>query len=156
MESVDIDNVDKVTDYGHQSMETRDQRDKGLVEASLELMQSDVHGYVQQELALLRECAPASMDQKKFFSKNVGAYYRAMNETVHTEQKIKTGGFGNNTSKNLTVNITNLGLVDRQKLLEEEFAKLQAMGDKLGYTTEEIREAQVVPEVTGKNRVVEK
>ena len=113
----------------------------------------DIHSYVEKSLKTLDQASPDLEDQKAYFKKNVGAYYRAKNETVTVGQKIKKDGEGNNAARNLTINITNLGIMDRKKVIEKEMLKLNEMGAKMGYTTEEIREAQVIPEVVGKNRV---
>jgi hypothetical protein len=108
--------------------------EKGYMKDELmELVESNMHGYVQRELAELKLCAPDVDARKKYFNKNVGAYYRAMNETVTTEQKIKVGGYGNATTKNLTINMSGLGLVDKQRLLAEMTDELKVIGEKLGY-----------------------
>ena len=113
----------------------------------------DIHSYVERSLVTLEAAAPALEDQQAYFKKNVGAYYRAKNETVTVGQKIKKDGEGNNAARSLTINIANLGIMDRKKVIEAGMLRLNEMGAKMGYDTEEIREAQVIPEVVGKNRM---
>ena len=113
----------------------------------------DVHIYIEKSMIRLDRVEPDEDVQKEYFKKNVGAYYRERNRTIEVGQKIKRDGEGNADIRSLTININNLGLVDRQKILLEEAEKLAKVGAKMGYTTEEIREAKVIPEVTGKNRM---
>ncbi len=118
----------------------------------LELVEDNMHGYVQQELAGLKECAPDIEARKEYFAKHPAAYYRAMNDTVATEQKIKAGGYGNNASKSLTINLNGMGLMDKQKLLKEMTGKLDEMGKKMGYG----RKAEVIEvkaKIVGENRM---
>lgn len=125
----------------------------------LELVQSDIHGVVQNELAELRECVPTKDERKKYFKKNVRAYYTALNETVGTEQKIKAGGYGNPTTKNLTINLNGLGMSDKQKLLAQMAKEMQEIGAKMGYAPKEEVvdiDAEVVPGNIGHNRLEDK
>lgn len=103
----------------------------------LELVESNIHGYIQSELAELKESAPELEDKKKYFKKNVGAYYKAVNETVNTEQRIKAGGYGNSTVNNLTINLSGLGLNDKKKLLAQMLSEINELGKKLGYDKKE-------------------
>jgi hypothetical protein len=118
----------------------------------LELVESDIHGVVQAELAELKACVPDIEERQKYFKKNPGVYYRAFNDLINTEQKIKAGGYGNPTAKNLTINLNGLGLRDKQKLLAEMIGDVQKIGEKMGYS-EELVEAEVIPVEAGKNRM---
>ena len=115
----------------------------------------DVHTYLEHSLARLHRVEPDEDAQKKYFKRNPAAWYKAKNETVAMGQKIKKDGDGNTAAKALTINIMNLGIVDRQKVLLEEFEKLNAVGKKMGYVPADVREAEVVPETKGKNRMDE-
>lgn len=116
----------------------------------------DVHSFIEQSMRNLKAAEPDLKSQKTYFNKNPAAWYRAQNETVAMGQKIKRDGDGNMASKGLTIiqnNMINLGTADQMKLLREELEKNIEYGNKMGYISEEMREAQVVPEVKGKNRL---
>jgi len=138
-----------------------DKVDLSGMDEVVDLVETNMHGYVQHELAELKACAPSMEAKKKYFDKNVGAYYKAMNETVGTDQKIKVGGYGNASTKNLTINMNNLGLVDKQRLLAEMMGKLKALGDKMGYGKEVVEKEEIIsrealPEIENiKNRIKE-
>ncbi len=120
---------------------------ENIAKEMLEFVEHDIHGYVQQELVDLKDCAPDREAKKKYFKKNVSAYYRAINDTVTTEQKIKAGGYGHASTKNLTINLSGLGLADKQKLLAEMTEELKGIGEKMGYGSKKVIEA------VGENRI---
>lgn len=127
---------------------------QNITKAMLEVVENDIHGLVQEELAELRACVPSTEERKKYFKKNVGAYYKAFNETVSTEQKIKTGGYGNTTSKSLTINMNGLSLNDKQKLLTQMTKEMVVLGEKMGYADKGVGEVVEVPPIDkGVNRI---
>lgn len=138
---------DKRSEYGDNAY--------GLVAGSMiELVESNMHGCVQEELAVLKECHPDMQALKKYFNRNPGAYYRAFNDTVATEQKMRNGDPG---IRNLTINmksINGLGLRDRQNLLKEMTEEVVELGRKMGYCGRggDV-EGDVLPASKGVNRI---
>ena len=124
-----------------------------LDKAVRDLVEVNMHGYVQDELAILKSCRPDAKKQKEYFNKNVGAYYKAVNETVGTEQKQRHGGYGNALSKGLTINVEALGTSDQLKLLKDMTDGVFKLADKMGYEKPQIPLIDVIPDVKGVNRV---
>ncbi len=120
-----------------------------MTEGYTELVESNVHGATQSQMATILRCAPDDKDIKKAFKKRPVDYFRAFNETAKTEQMQKVGGYGNSSTKNLTININGLGMSEKQALLREKYAKLMEEGRKMGYSSAKVLEAKIV----GVNRI---
>ncbi len=116
----------------------------------IDAVESNIHGVFQGMMATLLEVGPDKESQKKYWKKHPDKYYRAVNETGATEQKIKAGGYGNVTTKSLTINMNGLGLNEKQELLGKMINELNAEGEKMGYVKKEVRR---LPGAKGVNRV---
>ncbi len=129
--------------------------DKITSEEMLALVETNIHGMVQGELATLQQCAPDLEARKKYYKKHVGSYNRDFNATVGTEQKIKAGGYGNASTKNLTINLHGMGLSEKLKALDEWTKEAREYGEKMGYgkAKEKAVEAEVIPDDKGENRI---
>jgi len=116
----------------------------------------DIHDYLEDNLKTLKRVKPSDKAQEKYFEKNPAAWYRECNNSIDTGQKIKRDGEGNTASQHKAMaDMLKLGIQDQIKLLHDLASKSIEYGIKMGYKPVEIREAQVVPEDKGKNRLEE-
>ncbi len=112
----------------------------------LELTDTNMHGLYVHDMAMLNEVAPSKKRQQAYFSKNVGAWYKARKSVADTEQSERHKGFGNKASgSNVDWNL--LGMSDKLKMLKDAME----LAEELGYRKP--LEAEVVPETKGKNRL---
>ena len=122
----------------------------------LESSVHDIHGLVEADLAMFHKSKMTQEDMDKWRKKNPAAFFRAKYNAIEVGQRIKRDGEGSMASQHKAMaGLLKLGIQDQIKLLQDLASKNIELGIKMGYKPEEVREAKVIPEVKGENRLKE-